>query len=131
MSSTAHKNDETLQEGTVRPFFVKADPAGAETVAPGIKRQLLGYGDSLMGVRVWFEAGAVGEVHAHVHAQMAYVESGKFKVTVGDKVSILSAGDSFFAPPHTDHGAVCLEAGVLIDVFSPAREDFLESGETA
>ncbi|MEM9233759.1 MAG: cupin domain-containing protein [Pseudomonadota bacterium] len=129
MSSTAQKNDEELLAATARPFFVKADPAGAENVGGGIKRQILGYGDTLMGVRVWFETGAIGEVHSHPHAQMAYVESGQFRVTVGESVSVLSAGDSFYAPPHTDHGAVCLEAGVLIDVFSPMREDFISAAD--
>ena len=109
------------------PSFVKADPAGSETVAPGVKRQLLGYGGPLMGARVWFETGAVGEVHAHPHAQMSYVESGEFEVRVGDRTQLLSAGDSFYVAPQEPHGAVCRKAGVLIDVFSPAREDFLDA----
>lgn len=111
--------------GTSRPNFVKADPAGAEEVAPGIRRQLLGFGDALMGARVWFSQGAVGSVHTHPHTQMSYVESGEFKVRVGDEETILTAGDSFFVPSQAPHGAVCLKPGVLIDVFAPAREDFL------
>ncbi len=105
--------------------FVRADVAGAEEVAPGIRCQLLGFGDALMGARVWFSTGAVGELHAHPHAQMSYVESGEFKVTVGAEQQTLSAGDSFFVPSQSRHGAVCLQAGVLIDVFAPAREDFI------
>ena len=36
------------------------------------------------------------------------------------------AGDvSAYIPTNVIHGAVCLEAGVLIDTFSPVREDFL------
>ena len=107
------------------PNFIKADPMGAEQVAPGIRRQLLGYGDALMGARVWFSRGAVGEVHTHPHTQMSYVESGAFKVEIGDQEQVLTAGDSFFVPSESPHGAVCLEEGVLIDVFSPTREDFL------
>lgn len=126
MSSTVQENVAPNPGDELRPFFVKTNPAGAEDVAPGIKRQILGYGDTIMGVRVWFSKGAVGETHAHLHAQMAYVESGQFRVTVGDREMVLSAGDSFYAPPNTMHGAVCLEDGVLIDVFSPARQDFLE-----
>lgn len=120
MSVTAQHN-----ESPVSNLFIKADPANAEPVAEGIKRQVLGYGANLMGVRVWFDKGAVGEMHAHVHAQMAYVESGRFEVTVDGQVRELEAGDAFYVPPHAMHGAVCLEKGVLIDVFSPAREDFL------
>jgi len=76
-------------------------------------------------VRVWFQEGAVGEVHNHFHSQSTYVESGKFEVFVDGEKRVLGAGDSFYIAPHNDHGAVCLEAGVLLDTFSPVREDFL------
>ena len=115
----------TRASGPMSDIFVKADPDNAEPVANGIKRQLLGYGETLMGARVWFDEGAVGEVHSHFHAQMAYVVAGRFLVEVGGVKQELSAGDCFYVPPHTPHGAVCLEEGQLLDVFSPAREDFL------
>ena len=106
--------------------FVHDGSIAQEDLGGGIKRKILGYGPDLMIVRVWFDKGAVGEVHAHHHSQSTYVESGKFEVFVDGKKQVLSAGDSFYIAPHLDHGAVCLEPGVLIDTFSPAREDFLE-----
>ncbi|NNC56693.1 MAG: cupin domain-containing protein, partial [Woeseiaceae bacterium] len=75
------------------------------------------------------DKGAVGEVHAHTHAQVAYVVSGKFEVFISGKKKILGPGDGFYIQPNVDHGAVCLEPGVLIDVFSPVREDFLAEYE--
>ena len=51
----------------------------------------------------------------------------KRKLQVGDKKKVISAGDGFYIPPHIYHGAVCLEPGELIDVFSPIREDFFET----
>lgn len=105
--------------------FVHDASIAQEDLGGGIKRKILGYGPDLMIVRVWFEQGAVGEVHAHKHSQSSYVESGKFEVFVDGKKQVLGAGDSFYIAPHLDHGAVCLESGVLIDTFSPAREDFL------
>ena len=51
--------------------------------------------------------------------------SGKFEVTIGDEKMILSAGDGYYVEPDQLHGCVCLEAGVLIDTFSPMRQDFL------
>jgi len=95
------------------------------SVDPGIKRQLLGYNDSMMLARVTFEADAIGYTHKHPHSQVAYVESGVFDFTVGDETSRLQAGDCAYIPPNVDHGARCIEAGVLLDIFSPAREDFL------
>lgn len=108
--------------------FVHASDIAKEDLGGGISRQILGYGPDLMIVRVWFEEGAVGEVHAHPHSQSTLVESGKFEVFVDGKTEVLGAGDSFYIAPHLDHGAVCLEPGVLIDTFSPAREDFLGEG---
>ncbi len=111
--------------------FVKADTIPKENLGGGISRQILGYGPDLMVVRVWFDEGAVGEVHAHPHSQSTLVESGKFEVFVDGQKQVLGAGDAFYIAPHLDHGAVCLEAGVLIDTFSPAREDFLNAGDPA
>jgi quercetin dioxygenase-like cupin family protein len=123
---------QTLKENTSSVIesgaFVFANIAGAEEIGPGLKRQLLGYNGELMAVRVWFETGAVGELHKHPHAQVAYVESGRFDVTVGEETRTLTSGDSFYVAPETMHGAVCLEAGVLIDMFSPVREEFLPNG---
>lgn len=106
--------------------FLHGTEVARETVGEGVTRQILGYDDSIMMVKVWFEKGAEGPLHAHFHSQVTYVESGEFTVTVGDESRTLRAGDCMYISPHADHGAVCEEAGVLIDVFSPAREDFLE-----
>ena len=97
-----------------------------EEAGEGITRQITGYNPQLMLVKVKFEKGAVGYVHEHFHSQGSYVASGKFKITINGKSEILEEGDGFFVPPNAKHGAECLEAGVLIDVFSPVREDFLK-----
>ena len=96
-----------------------------EVVGDGIKRQIFGYNDSIMMVRVQFRAGAVGDVHSHPHSQVSYVESGEFDVFIDGEEMRLGSGDSFFIRPNLDHGAVCRKAGALLDVFSPVREDFL------
>lgn len=114
----------TLADAASAPFVVAKDTP-KEDLGDGITRQILGYGPEIMIVRVWFEKGAVGQVHAHRHSQSTYVESGSFEVFIDGEKRVLGAGDSFYIAPHLDHGAVCLEAGVLIDTFSPLREDFL------
>ena len=65
-------------------------------------------------------------MHKHYHAQVTQVVSGSFKVTIGDETKVLNDGDAFYIPPNVMHGAICLEDGILIDVFSPIREDFME-----
>lgn len=108
------------------PTFTHAAENEVEQLEPGIRRQMLGYGPDLMVCRVWFEKGAVGQVHSHSQSQSSYVESGRFRVAIDGQERELGAGDAFYVAPHLDHGAVCLEAGVLLDSFSPARADFLE-----
>lgn len=104
---------------------IKNETVPVEEVAWGMKRQILGYDTNLMLVRVHFEQHAIGAEHRHFHQQVSYVESGVFEVTIDGKTEILKAGDAFVVPANALHGAVCLEEGVLIDTFSPAREDFL------
>mgnify|MGYP001826330657 CR=1 FL=1 len=108
--------------------FVVAKDTPKEDLGGGISRQILGYGPEIMLVRVWFETGSVGAVHSHPHSQATYVESGKFEMFIDGEKRVLSAGDSTYMAPNLEHGSVCLEAGVLLDSFSPVREDFLSEG---
>ncbi len=105
--------------------FIRHSDTPIEQVETGIRRQMLGFDGQLMAARVWFDEGAEGYVHDHFHSQVSYVESGTFDVQVGDEVQRLVAGDSFYVAPNQSHGAVCIEAGCLLDIFSPSRQDFL------
>jgi quercetin dioxygenase-like cupin family protein len=106
------------------------DRTPRESVGEGLTRQLFGFDDSILMVRVEFTAGAVGSIHSHEHSQVSYVESGEFDVFIDGVETRLGAGDSFYIEPNLDHGAVCRKAGVLLDVFSPVREDFLNEDES-
>jgi len=98
-----------------------------ETVAEGVQRQIMAYDDRIMLVNVKFDKGGIGQMHEHHHSQVTYVISGQFELTIGDETKIVKGGDAFYIPPHVMHGAICKEAGVLIDVFSPIREDFMNN----
>ena len=116
------------------PKFLFGAEAPVEDADPGIRRQILGHNDDIMLVKNSFTAGAEGYQHQHYHSQVAYVESGVFDVTIDGVTKRQSAGDCFFVPPHVMHGAICIEDGVLLDMFSPIREDFFENyvkGETS
>ena len=91
----------------------------------GIQRQMYGHDDKVMLIKVKFEKGGIGKLHSHHHSQVTYVESGVFEMTIGEEMKIIRKGDGYYVPPHIVHGIVCMEDGMLIDVFSPARENFL------
>ncbi len=105
--------------------FAFGDEIEWETVGEGVQRQIMAYDDKIMLVNVKFNKGGVGPMHEHYHSQVTYVVSGKFELTIGEQIKTVKGGDAFYIPPHVLHGAVCTEAGILIDVFSPIREDFM------
>jgi quercetin dioxygenase-like cupin family protein len=109
----------------MRDAFVHSIAAPWEPTEPGVRRQVLGHGPDLMMVRVEFEAGATGALHHHPHRQVSYVAAGRFEVIVDGERAELVAGDSFFVEADRVHGVVAREAGMLVDVFTPAREDIL------
>jgi quercetin dioxygenase-like cupin family protein len=64
-------------------------------------------------------------MHSHPHEQLTYVLSGRFSFTIDGVTKEVSAGDTLYKKPNVVHGCVCLEAGTLLDTFTPQREDFL------
>ncbi len=108
------------------PEFLFGDQIEWETVGEGVQRQIMGYDDKIMLVHVKFDKGSIGPIHDHYHSQVTFVKSGEFEVSINGEKKVLKAGDCFYIPPHAPHGAICLASGVLIDVFSPIREDFME-----
>ena len=107
------------------PLFVKTEGVEWEVAGEGVRRKILAYDENLMMVRVEFKSGAVGYLHTHPHRQVTYVESGRFEVEISGKKEVLGRGDCFIVEPDEPHGVAALEDGGLVDVFTPAREDFL------
>lgn len=96
-----------------------------EQIANGIKRQMV-IGKNVMVCRFTFDPLVVTDVHSHPHEQITLVTAGKVKFTVDGKSVIANAGDVLYFPSNLQHGATMLEEEVvLIDIFSPIREDFL------
>ena len=84
---------------------VTADPAGE-----GVVRKVLSYSPNIMAVELHFEKGAIGAKHSHPHEQIGY---------------IISAGDTYYVAPNVVHGVKTLEETMLLDMFTPMREDFI------
>ena len=106
--------------------FISANDVEWQSVGNGMQRQILGYCDELMVVKVKFEVGVEAPSHKHQHAQSTYIESGKYEFTVDGEMKVVSAGDGILIKPNQVHQCTCLEAGVVIDTFAPMREDFIK-----
>ena len=97
----------------------------AQHIADGIDRQLI-VGERLMMCRLTLQPRIDTPVHWHPHEQMTIVERGRARFTIAGDVRVVSAGDVLHFPPNVVHGATMLdEEVVLIDIFTPIREDFL------
>lgn len=105
-------------------FSIAEDVVWTE-VAPGNRRAVLSQRPELMLVAFSFDKGAVGALHSHPHTQVSHVAEGSFDVTVDGITTRLSAGASFIVAPNLVHGVVALEKGLLIDTFTPRRDDFM------
>ena len=96
-----------------------------EQVNDGMRRQILGYDDQIMMVKIEFLAGGKGDIHSHVHCQCTYIVSGIFEFEIDGEIRTVKTGDGLYMEPNVPHGVICMEAGTLIDTFSPVRLDFL------
>jgi quercetin dioxygenase-like cupin family protein len=98
-----------------------------ERIADGIERQMI-WGEQLMVCRLRIAPRVVTAIHAHPHEQITLVERGTVRFTVAGQERVSSAGDVLHFPSQCEHGATMLEEEVvLIDIFSPVREEFLPS----
>lgn len=110
-------------------MFVLHSNTVKENVGEGVSRHILAHSGSLMAVEVTFDKGTIGPMHSHPHEQLTYVLDGEFEFTIGEETRVVRQGDTLYKRPDILHGCVCLQAGKLLDVFTPIREDFLAASK--
>jgi quercetin dioxygenase-like cupin family protein len=86
---------------------------------------VLAYNDKLFLVEHQMVKGWAGAMHSHPHDQVVYVVRGHLKVTCQGKLFELRAGDTFVVRGGVQHGASAVEDSLVIDVFTPCREDYI------
>jgi len=102
------------------------DAVPVERPSEGIERQMV-VGQKMMICRFRFAPYLVTPEHSHPHEQMSLVVSGRVRFFVEGEERIAVPGDVLHFPPDCWHGATMMEEEVvLIDIFSPVREDFLK-----
>lgn len=106
-------------------IFTRPTDADWTPTDPGVRRRIHAHNDQIMVVEFAFDKGAEGYLHSHPHVQASYVAKGSFEVTVDGRTETLHAGQSFVVPSGAVHGVRALVDGLLVDSFTPARQDFL------
>jgi len=105
--------------------FLKASDDGYLDALPGIRRRTLSYGAVTLMAEFRLQAGYPLPVHEHPHEQTGYLVSGRLLLTIGAETHDVMPGDSWSIPGGVPHGAEVLENAVAVEVFAPAREDYL------
>jgi len=106
-------------------MFVYNKDCKVTACEPGVTRKVMAYSDELMMCEITFEQGAKGNIHSHDHLQITYIAKGKFAFMIDGEEKVVCMGDSVYMPSQAVHGVTCLEAGILVDVFNPKRDDFI------
>lgn len=90
-----------------------------------VKREILNKEGSLMLVRVELAEGFIGDIDQHPEEQLSYIEKGKVEFEVDGRVQLLSEGCVQHIPSNIKHRVRVIEACVILDIFTPLRQDLL------
>ena len=99
-----------------------------EELSPAIGRQLV-HTETMTIARITLRSGALVPSHEHPHEQVATVLEGRLRFVVGDEEQVVSAGESVFVPSGVPHEVEALEDSLVLDVFSPVRDDWVRGDD--
>ena len=105
------------------PFFYDFTDIAVKEIAPGFLSKLIHTETNTINF-IEVNAGCSIPRHQHFHEQCSFVIEGKFELTVNDVPQILERGLFAIIPPNTWHSGTAITDCRLIDIFSPAREDY-------
>jgi quercetin dioxygenase-like cupin family protein len=100
-------------------------------ICPGIKRRTVCNGQTMYQMRAELKAGSKMPEHSHAQEQIAHVIQGRMKLIVRGVPHELAVGQAYYLASNVPHGVETIEDTVVIDTFSPPREDYLALDEAA
>jgi quercetin dioxygenase-like cupin family protein len=98
--------------------------AEAVEMMPGVTRRTLAQTDDMMLLEIRLAANLDFPVHSHPHRQVGYVVSGEVVMTIDGQATVCKPGDGYTIPGGVEHGAATNADTVVIDCFTPPREDY-------
>ncbi|SFB34874.1 Cupin domain-containing protein [Cohnella sp. OV330] len=98
-----------------------------QQINPLIRRKVFPPGERLMSMAIEFKKGGIGPEHAHPHEQLGYVVSGKIRMVLDGAEIVASAGEQVVVPGGVSHSVEALEDSLVLEAFTPLREDLLGS----
>lgn len=91
-----------------------------------VKRKTLVHGEKTLMVEIRLEAGGELPLHSHIHEQTGYLISGKIELSINGQIFTAHPGDSWCIKGGEEHGLRTLEESVVIEVFSPVRDEYID-----
>ena len=115
---------------TRTPYFINPADAPKLNQMPGLETTIITglHGEKMMMVLSATLPGHTVPMHAHPHEQVGMVYAGKAVLRIGKEERTVEKGDFYCIPANVSHGDTCLgnEPFVMLDIFYPGREDFIE-----
>jgi len=105
--------------------FRKKGSGASRQLVEGVHLTTLVYGEKTLMGEFRISKGAVIPPHAHPHEQTGVMISGRLRFNVEGNITEAEPGDSWCFPGNVEHSAEALEDSVVVEVFSPVREDYL------
>ena len=106
-------------------MFYKKTDSGYKEPMDGVRLKALVHGSKTMLTEFIIGKGKSVPSHKHSHEQTGYLVSGQIRLTIGGEVFDVTAGDGWCIPGDVEHSALVVEDAVVIEVFSPLREEYL------
>jgi quercetin dioxygenase-like cupin family protein len=106
-------------------MFQKHDKSGYITAAEGVERKTLIYGEKTLMVEFLLKKGGQIPKHSHPHEQIGYLIKGRIRLLIGNEEHDVEPGDSWCIAGDVEHGVTVVEDSMVVEVFSPVREDYL------
>ncbi len=106
-------------------MFYRKNDSGYRELLDGVRMKALVHGERSLLSEFRLEKGRRLPLHRHLHEQTGYLVSGRIKVIVENETFEAGPGDAWSIPGDVDHGAETLEDSVVVEVFSPVRQDYL------
>lgn len=91
----------------------------------GVDFEVLAIGSESMVTKMLYKNTDKVPFHKHPNEQSGYVISGKYELQFDNKKYLLTTGDSYSIPSNVEHTLEIIEAGEVLDVFTPVRQDYL------
>ncbi|MGB8951749.1 MAG: cupin domain-containing protein [Candidatus Aminicenantales bacterium] len=106
-------------------MFYKKSQSGYKTAREGVHFKTLAFGEKTHLTEFHLEKGSIIPMHTHFHEQTGYLVSGHMKFVIAGERFDAQPGDGWNISGNIEHGVEVLEDSVVIEIFSPAREDYL------